>query len=173
MAWKVARNIGKRIKDLREAMGWTQGELGDQAGVAWTQVSAWENGHARPPRGRLERLAERNGWPVEIFADGGPSPKTAVSGSLMVREPGASYHAPVVDQGDWLSRGEDELEEMIRTVVRNVERTVRGMVTDTVSVRDMQLVLCRALIRQCESAGKPVPPVLTKVYNEVIEGRFK
>jgi hypothetical protein len=50
--------------------------------VAWGQVSAWENGHARPPRGRLERLTAKFGWPLDIFQEGGPQPSEVILGKV-------------------------------------------------------------------------------------------
>ncbi|MGD0015491.1 MAG: helix-turn-helix transcriptional regulator [Bryobacteraceae bacterium] len=72
--WVVAGDIGKRIRALRLALGWSQTQFGNAAGVRYDQVLAWEKGRACPPRGRLERLARQQVWPIEIFADGGPSP---------------------------------------------------------------------------------------------------
>jgi len=94
MAWTLASNIAERIYQLREVvLGWTQQEFGTEAGVAWGQVSAWENGHARPPRGRLQRLTAKFGWPIDIFQEGGPLPSEVII--ARAPQPGSSVSAVV------------------------------------------------------------------------------
>jgi transcriptional regulator with XRE-family HTH domain len=78
MTWKVAGNIAKRIRDLCEALGVDQKDLAPRAGVHPQQVSAWVTGKQRPTRTRLESWAIREGWPVAIFAEGGPMPLDVV-----------------------------------------------------------------------------------------------
>lgn len=51
------------------------------AGVIPEQVSSWvsdRHGAAMPPKSRLEVIARRGGWPVRIFAEGGPRPSEVV-----------------------------------------------------------------------------------------------
>lgn len=82
--WQVARNIGDRIRRLRELLGrepskpLSQDDLGKRAGVRGSQVSQWERGVQRPSRSRLERWAEREGWPVAVFSEQGPPPDEIV-----------------------------------------------------------------------------------------------
>ena len=97
MAWTVASDIADRIKNLREFLGGDtrkailQETLARRAGVRTSQVSQWERGAQSPSKSRLERWAEREGWPVEIFQDGGPMPTEvlAASGSGGARGPEA------------------------------------------------------------------------------------
>ncbi len=78
--WQVASDIAGRVLELRTITGMTQEQLGKLAGVNGRQVYSWEKGHAVPPRGRLGRLCESQDWPIEMFAEGGPRPRTCVSG---------------------------------------------------------------------------------------------
>lgn len=85
MNWTIATDIAERIKDLRKVLQskpdkkLPQEELGMRAGVRPSQVSQWERGVQQPSRSRLERWAEREGWPVDIFAEGGPKPSEVLS----------------------------------------------------------------------------------------------
>lgn len=93
MAWTVASDIADRIRDLREFLGGNTGrpvrqeELALRAGVRTAQVSQWERGAQRPSRSRLERWAEREGWPVEIFEEGAPMPTSVLPAPLVVTTP--------------------------------------------------------------------------------------
>ncbi len=76
----VADNISFRIADLRKkALGLTQAALAVRAGVGKQQVSNWETGLQRPARSRLTSWADRERWPFEIFAEGGPLPSETVN----------------------------------------------------------------------------------------------
>jgi len=81
--WSVAKDIAGRIKELRrDILGLTQPQFGDLVGVLGQQVSSWERGLATPPKSKLERLAEEQGWPLEVFAEGGPRPGTRIKGPM-------------------------------------------------------------------------------------------
>lgn len=69
-------DLGVRLRDLREALGWDQGRMAKEVDRTVSQVSRWENGHAQPHVGALLALCERYGWPREIFTRGGPMPST-------------------------------------------------------------------------------------------------
>jgi transcriptional regulator with XRE-family HTH domain len=47
-----------RLKELREAAGWSQGDLGDMLGVARNTISGYENGKRRPDGEKLATLSE-------------------------------------------------------------------------------------------------------------------
>jgi transcriptional regulator with XRE-family HTH domain len=101
MRWAVASDIGNRIVELRDVLGIDGKELAESAGVLPSQLSVWIHGPQRPPRSRLDAWAKREGWPVEIFAEGGAMPSAVASrlrGSrslrLAVSEPAAGYGAP-------------------------------------------------------------------------------
>jgi len=79
MGWQIASDFAARIKNLREVLGLTQAALGMMLGVNGSQVSMWERGEQRPHKKSLNRWAEEQGWPVKIFAEGGPMPLDAVN----------------------------------------------------------------------------------------------
>jgi transcriptional regulator with XRE-family HTH domain len=86
MRWRRAEDIGARIRELRTALGVTQEEFGELAGVEGQQVSDWETGRSRPRTNRLERLAGKLRITVEVFAEGGPSPTVAVERARLPQE---------------------------------------------------------------------------------------
>jgi transcriptional regulator with XRE-family HTH domain len=76
MGWDRAGNLPERLVDLRHALGLTQAQFGDVAGVSDQTVSDWENGRSRPARATLTRLAKQLGIPVVVFQQGGEMPST-------------------------------------------------------------------------------------------------
>lgn len=114
MTWTVASNIADRVKNLREFLGGGSGrpviqeELAKRAGVRTSQISQWERGAQRPSRNRLERWAEREGWPVEMFQEGAPMPATvlapSVSGETPLRAGRAGAGSPAMDPNQILAR---------------------------------------------------------------------
>lgn len=78
MPWEVANAIAARLGDLRDVLETTQAALAIRAGVQSKQFSAWMTGRQRPPKTRLETWAKREGWPLEIFAEGGPMPSDVI-----------------------------------------------------------------------------------------------
>lgn len=44
---KPGENVVKRLRALRESMGWTKAELGRRFGVTHSAVSQWESGESR------------------------------------------------------------------------------------------------------------------------------
>ncbi|MEG1972003.1 MAG: helix-turn-helix transcriptional regulator [Oscillospiraceae bacterium] len=49
-------NMGKKLKELREAQKLTQAQLGEKVGKALTTVASWENGKSLPDADTLFRL---------------------------------------------------------------------------------------------------------------------
>ena len=111
MSWILADNIAERIRDLRSVLSTgpksslSQEELGKRAGVRPSQVSQWERGVQQPSKSRLESWAEREGWPITIFAEGSPSPSAALP-SLNV---GAEIKAPAGPDRATASTDPDEI----------------------------------------------------------------
>lgn len=60
------RRIGLKIRQAREAKGWSQYDLADELNTNAGTVSRWEGG-AFPKRIGLPRIAEALGKPVEWF----------------------------------------------------------------------------------------------------------
>lgn len=67
----MKKEIGKRIKSLREAMGFVNDQTGfaERLGVTQTTVSSWESGVSRPSGTRLSSF-ERLGVNVEWLRTG-------------------------------------------------------------------------------------------------------
>jgi transcriptional regulator with XRE-family HTH domain len=85
LAWTLAADIGTRLRELREALDWTQEDLGKELGRGRQSVVHWEAGRVKPPRRRLEELCRRHHWPLELFAEGGPRPR-----DLLLTKPGSA-----------------------------------------------------------------------------------
>lgn len=60
-AMDVRRKFGKRLRELREAEGWSQEEFADRAGLHRTYVSAVERGVRNPTLSVLARIAKALG----------------------------------------------------------------------------------------------------------------
>lgn len=52
---------GKRLREWREARGWSQARLGTETGVTQGTVSKWESGDASPEAAPRVRLLELSG----------------------------------------------------------------------------------------------------------------
>jgi transcriptional regulator with XRE-family HTH domain len=53
--------IGSRLKEWREARGWSQSRLGSEVGVTQGTVSKWESEDVSPEAGPRVRLLELSG----------------------------------------------------------------------------------------------------------------
>lgn len=61
--------LHRRLKELRERKGLTQGELAKACGVDKTAISHWENGMSSPRASRMASVARALGVNVvELFA---------------------------------------------------------------------------------------------------------
>lgn len=56
-----------RIKQLREAAGMSQRELGERIGISGPAVAMWESGENRPSLTNLEKLADVLGVSVDAI----------------------------------------------------------------------------------------------------------
>lgn len=69
----VGDSLGERLKLLREARGWTQGQLAEYAGVTRSWLSNVESGEIDNPRADLLlRVARRLGVTIEFLITGDP-----------------------------------------------------------------------------------------------------
>src|ERR1700694_3571015 len=90
-------NIGDRLRTLREAKNFAQGEGEKRTGLLRTYVSRLENGHAVPSVETLEKLARALEVPIyQLFYDGEEPPMVP---SILKRKP--------VDDTAWGSTGKD------------------------------------------------------------------
>jgi transcriptional regulator with XRE-family HTH domain len=78
MAWVRAGDLAGRLREVREALGLTQGAFAELMGVVDQSVSDYENSRSQPSKSRLERLAKQLQIPVAVFSEGGPSPTAAL-----------------------------------------------------------------------------------------------
>lgn len=63
-------HVGQRLRRQREALGVSQGQLGRQLGLTFSQVQKYEKGSNRIGAGRLFLLAQYLGVPVHYFYEG-------------------------------------------------------------------------------------------------------
>jgi transcriptional regulator with XRE-family HTH domain len=72
-------DIGKRLRELRQAKGLTQDDVRDRTGLQHSYVSRAENGHSMPTIPVLERLVEALGADLhELFTVGHGQPEAPV-----------------------------------------------------------------------------------------------
>lgn len=86
--WEVASDLPERLVELRQVLGDLVQVFTKRFGRGRKQYSAWRKGKQLPPRRVLEQAAEREGWPVKIFAANGPRPKDAVTQTVNKRPKG-------------------------------------------------------------------------------------
>jgi alanine-synthesizing transaminase len=61
----------EKLRELREAKGWTWSDLARRLGIEVSTPPAWERGQKQPRRASLERLAEIFDVNVEDLVDDG------------------------------------------------------------------------------------------------------
>ena len=74
MEWILAADVSGRLHELCDELGLNLTQFALRAGVRQQQVRNWLRGTQKPAKSRLEAWARREGWPVEMFAEGGPRP---------------------------------------------------------------------------------------------------
>jgi len=62
--------VGLKLKIRRSALGITQNELGDMAGITFQQIQKYEKGFNRIGAGRLYQFANILNVPINYFFDG-------------------------------------------------------------------------------------------------------
>ena len=62
-----------RIKQLREADGMSQRELGERIGISGPAVAMWESGENRPSLTNLEKLADVLGVSIDAILGRDPA----------------------------------------------------------------------------------------------------
>lgn len=55
---KIFGSIGKRIKELRKELNWTQIELSEKVGVSSQVISNWERGYTSPNHDDISKLSQ-------------------------------------------------------------------------------------------------------------------
>lgn len=188
--WVLANNLPARLLDLRtNVLGETQRQFGERFGRGWKSAGIWERAESRPSPSTIELAARKNGWPLEIFSEGGRMPSAllsrkvekAVAGLIDIGRPLGSKHLERDAETDlpegpgWLWQDPTEAEEAFRTYIRDVERSVRGMVGDPdgVKLKELRLVVIDMARSGARAAGRPVPAFVQVVENEIIAGTFR
>lgn len=101
----VSADTGLRIRQMREARGWTQQELAQKAGVSRPAVTQWESGKTKDPkRGSLLGIAHAFGVTVEDLISDAP---------VHIAEERATYKAK---GGGAITREEEVLLEKYRNL---------------------------------------------------------
>lgn len=67
---EVDKHIGRRIREQRENLGITQGQLARAIQVSYQQIHKYEHGSNRISAGRLWLIAEALNIPVQFFFEG-------------------------------------------------------------------------------------------------------
>jgi transcriptional regulator with XRE-family HTH domain len=66
----IDRHVGKMLRSLRLAGGFSQTELGDMIGVQFQQIQKYETGANRIAASRLKMAADALGAPISAFFEG-------------------------------------------------------------------------------------------------------
>ena len=66
----VPATLGGRLRQIRKAWGWTQGQLADRLNTDQQIISAWERDKAQPSRSGIALLAEFFGLSTEALVTG-------------------------------------------------------------------------------------------------------
>ena len=66
-------SLGQRVRDLRNAKGWTQTDLANMAGVTYQNIQFCENDKIKMPR-YIKELAESLGTSIEYLVKGEEQP---------------------------------------------------------------------------------------------------
>lgn len=60
-------SVGRRIRFIREAFGWSQPQLGEICGVRKNAVSNWENGRQKPTIAQMSPLVQDHGLTLDFI----------------------------------------------------------------------------------------------------------
>ena len=100
--------LGQRVRDLRNAKGWTQTDLANMAGVTYQNIQFCENDKIKMPR-YIKELAESLGTSIEYLVKGEEQPNVVhiqqhisiVSVDNPVKpDPNYDYHLVKVKKGE-------------------------------------------------------------------------
>lgn len=70
MAVDIDLHLGRRLRQRRRLLGWTQQQLAVQVGTRFQQIQKYECGANRISAARLWRLSQALDTPVSYFYDG-------------------------------------------------------------------------------------------------------
>ena len=101
-------SLGQRVRDLRNAKGWTQTDLANMAGVTYQNIQFCENDKIKMPR-YIKELAESLGTSIEYLVKGEEQPNvihiqqhiSIVSVDNPVKpDPNYDYHLVKIEKGE-------------------------------------------------------------------------
>ena len=101
-------SLGQRVRDLRNAKGWTQTDLANMAGVTYQNIQFCENDKIKMPR-YIKELAESLGTSIEYLVKGEEQPNVVhiqqhisiVSVDNPVKpDPNYDYHLVKIEKGE-------------------------------------------------------------------------
>ena len=72
-------HVGGRLRDRRQLLGLSQGEIGARLGLSWQHIQKYERGTNRIGASRLYRLSNVLGVPISFFFEGMPVEVAAAS----------------------------------------------------------------------------------------------
>lgn len=76
-----------RLREFREAKGWSQEDIADRAGVSVSQISRWEAGNSNIPSERLPLLAEAYECRIADIFEEDESPFEPLGPKLYIKGP--------------------------------------------------------------------------------------
>jgi transcriptional regulator with XRE-family HTH domain len=115
-------NIGKRLRELREARGLSQRGFGQRSGLARCYVSQVENGHKIPTLRTLEKWAEALGielYEILFVGEGKPQPLPL---KLVETEPVERLEAGLLEAIKGMSHPDREL--LLSLVLKLIKQRV-------------------------------------------------
>lgn len=118
----IDEHVGMRLKLKRSALGITQSELGDIAGVTFQQIQKYEKGANRIGAGRLYKFSTILNVPISYFFDGleeGDMKKTLSDSKSEIEFEYESFDVP-----------EKELSILLKFFTRIKDRKIRNSVID-------------------------------------------
>jgi putative transcriptional regulator len=115
---EIATNFIRRLKELRDEKGWSQGDLAERLGVRRTSVANYEQGVSFPPLPALEKLAKLFGVSLDGLVWGADPPEQAIHDRTLLA---------IFQRMEKLSyRAKASLVDIIEAVLDREERAEQG-----------------------------------------------
>lgn len=148
--WGSRAEIGRMIREIREALGMTQGEFAHALGIpgSQSQVSLWERGRVMPVTDTLHAVAELGGGSIGMFTK-----HELREASFVAMESSEPY-------------GSDEDAVYALVVDPNLARRVVGKVAP--EERKTRLAIIHEFEGAFVEAGHEIPPWLEDLRKEVL-----
>jgi transcriptional regulator with XRE-family HTH domain len=106
--------IGKRLRDLREQLSLSQGDIERRTGLLRCYISRVENGHTVPSLETLERMAAALEVPLyELFYEGNGSPSNRPDAKELAKEAEAEGEARFLEKVKRLTERIDEKDHQL------------------------------------------------------------